>query len=256
MFDLIRCEELERGIWAVSIGQPPLNLLTQGVRRELGDAFEWLSRSGCVRAVVFESRDNFCAGADLKEFPLRFDPLVARAHCENGHRMIFNLVSMCKPVIAAIDGNCMGGGYELALGCSFRIASTRARIALPEIRRGVWPGTGGIRLLERVAGAPFARRVLLTGEILSAQFACEHGLVDEVVDPEALQGQVLALARQLADRPPSSVQSIIGLLDQDFLAGFRRYLDCEREHFIKTYQMPCAREGSQAFFEKREPDWW
>lgn len=256
MFDLIRCEELERGVWAVSIDQPPLNLLTQGVRKELGDAFAWLNDSDSVRAVVFKGRHNFCAGADLKEFPLRFDPVVARAHCENGHRMIFNLVSMRKPVIAVIDGNCMGGGYELALACSFRLASIGARIALPEIRRGVWPGTGGIRLLERVVGAPLARRLLLTGEVIDAQRAAEHGLVDEVVDSDALEQTALRFARQLANRPQDSVRSITELLDCDFLTNFRRYLDRELELFVKTYQMPCAREGNQAFFEKREPDWW
>lgn len=255
MFDAIRCHELEQGIWRVDIANPPLNLLTQAVRKELGDAFDLLERDERVRVVVFGSEGNFCAGADLKEFPLRFDAAVARAHCENGQRMVFRIASMRKPVIAAIDGHCMGGGYELALACGFRIASARARMALPEIRRGVWPGTGGIHLLERLAGPALARRLLLTGETLEAPAALERGLVDEVVAPDVLEEHVLDFARTLANRPPSCVRSISMLLDHDFLAGFRRHLAYELELFVQAYQDHAAREGNQAFFEKRAPRW-
>jgi len=255
MFEAIRCIEQEEGIWRVEIGNPPLNLLTQTVRKELGDAFAWLDGNERVRVVVFGSPGNFCAGADLKEFPLRFDASVARAHGENGQRMVFNLAAMRKPVIAAIDGNCMGGGYELALACGFRIASSRVRLALPEIKRGVWPGTGGVHLLERLVGPSTARRMLMTGETFDAQAALQRGLVDEVVGEEALDEHVMQFARELANRPPSCMRSISMLLDHDFLDGFRRYLAYELELFVQAYQHPAAREGNQAFFEKRAPRW-
>lgn len=255
MFEGIRCLELEEGIWRVEINNPPLNLLTQDVRRELGDAFARLDDNEQVRVVVFGGGLNFCAGADLKEFPLRFEADVARAHARNGQRMVFNLASMRKPVIAAIQGNCMGGGCELALACGFRIASAKARLALPEIKRGVWPGTGGIYLLERVVRPSVARRLLMTGSSLDARTAAVLGLIDEVVGEEALEEHVMLLARELANRPPSSIRAISTLLDHDFLAAFRKYLDYELELFVQAYQHPAAREGNLAFFEKREPRW-
>ncbi|MGV3655708.1 MAG: enoyl-CoA hydratase/isomerase family protein [Noviherbaspirillum sp.] len=256
MPEAILCSAAVQGVCRVEINNPPLNLLTQQVRRELGNTWERLDRDDDVRAIVFGApRSAFCAGADLKEFPLRFDPATARAHGENAHRMILGLVSLRKPVIAAIHGNCMGGGLELALGCGFRIASADARFALPEIKRGVWPGTGGIYLLERLVGPSRARRLLLTGETIGSAEALALGLVDEVVEEQALEERAMAFASELADRPATSIRAISTLLDHDFVAAFRKYLDYELELFVQAYQLPAAREGNLAFFEKRAPRW-
>src|SRR4030095_1884909 len=112
------------GVARIAIDNPPLNVLTQSVRRELGDAFLSFNTRRDVRCVVFGSAARaFCAGADLAEFPQRFDPVVARQHVENAHRMIVALVELDVPVIAAVRGFCFGGGCELALGCSTRIAA-------------------------------------------------------------------------------------------------------------------------------------
>jgi enoyl-CoA hydratase len=205
--------------------------------------------------VFGSAQGSFCAGADLKEFPLRFDPIVARAHGENAQRMIVALASLRKPVIAVLNGNCMGGGLELALGCGFRIASSDARFALPEIKRGVWPGTGGIFLLERLIGPSRARRLLLTGETLDSEEALKICLLDEVVAPHALDTRVMQFAEELANRPPSSVRSISDLLEHQFLPAFRVHLEYELELFVQAYQLPAAREGNLAFFEKRQPRW-
>jgi enoyl-CoA hydratase/carnithine racemase len=256
MHEAICCDAAAQGVHRVEINAPPLNLLTQEVRRRLGDVWERLVRDDEVRVIVFGApRLTFCAGADLKEFPLRFDPSTARAHAENAHRMILGLVSLRKPVIAAIHGNCMGGGLELALGCGFRIASEGARFALPEIKRGVWPGTGGIYLLERLVGPSRARRLLMTGEIIGSEQALAIGLVDEVVPQQALEERTMEFAQELANRPPTSIRAISTLLDHDFVAAFRKYLDYEMELFVQAYQVPAAREGNLAFFEKREPRW-
>ena len=130
-----------RAVTQLRIAHPPLNLLNQEVRRELGSFFLGLRAATGVRSVVFASGErSFCAGADLKEYPLRFDPVVARAHVENAQRMILALVESDTPVVAALRGPCMGGGLELALGCGYRVAARNATFALPEIRRGAWPG--------------------------------------------------------------------------------------------------------------------
>ncbi|WP_161539957.1 enoyl-CoA hydratase/isomerase family protein [Glaciimonas sp. PCH181] len=255
-FQDINCEQSEEGIFRVEIKRPPLNLLTQNVRRELGALFLQLEHDSQVRVVIFGSTEtHFCAGADLKEFPLRFDPQVARVHGENAHRMIMALASLTKPTIAALAGNCMGGGLELALGCGFRIASSAAKFALPEIKRGVWPGTGGIFLLERLVGSSQARRLLLTGDMLDSGAAQKIGLLDQVVPPDLLERRVMEFARVLAAQPASSIRAISTLLDHRYLENFRVHLRYELELFVQAYQLPAAHEGNLAFFEKRAPRW-
>lgn len=240
----------------VRIEQPPLNLLNQEVRRELGTFFESIAAVPQARCVVFGSgARTFCAGADLKEYPLRFDPAVARAHVDNAHRMIRALVECDTPVLAALRGPCMGGGFELALGCGLRIAARSATFALPEVKRGAWPGTGGIALLARLVGPSRARRLLYTGRSLTAQEALDAGLVDEVVDDDALESAARDLATTFAQQPASSLRTMTQLLDGEFRSRFRAHLEIEAESFVRAYQLPAAREGYQAFFEKREPRW-
>ena len=248
--------EPSRALLRMRIQQPPLNLLNQEVRRELGSFFQAVAAAPQTRCVLFASGERtFCAGADLKEYPLRFDPAVARAHVDNAHRMILALVESDTPVIAALRGPCMGGGLELALGCSYRIAARAATFALPEVRRGAWPGTGGIALLARLIGPSQARRLLYTGQTLTAAQAMGLGLVDEVVDDEELDARAGDLATAFAQQPASSIQTMAQLLDAEFRKQFRTHLRREAESFVRAYQLPAAHEGYRAFFEKREPRW-
>lgn len=240
----------------VAINNPPLGVLNQAVRRELGEFFLQAQTDPAVRCVVFDSGPrSFCAGADLREYALRFDLAVAREHVNNAHRMILALVEMDVPTVASIRGACMGGGLELALGCSYRIAARGAMLALPEVTRGAWPGTGGSVLLTRQLAPSLAKRLLFTGETLEAHAACRLGLVDEVVEDSDLEGRVQALALQIAAQPRYSIQTLSRLVDRDFRAQFRAHLQYEAECFVHAYQLPAAREGSRAFLEKRAPSW-
>lgn len=244
------------GVLSLAIANPPLNVLTQAVRRQLGTLFLALQEDASVRCVLWHGGERaFCAGADLKEFPLRFDPAVARAHGMNAHRMMLALVELDTPVVAALRGACMGGGLELALGCSLRIAATSAQLALPEIKRGVWPGTGGAPLLARLVGPATAKRLLYTGATLSAREALAIGLVDEVVDDAVLDDHARALAAGIAAQPVTSLRTLSALVDHRFRAEFRTHLQYELERFVQAYQLPDAREGNAAFFEKRAPRW-
>ena len=253
---VLNVHQEELGVLHLRIDNPSLGLLNQVVRQELGSLFQEVGGAANVRCVVFGSGDrSFCAGADLKEYPLRFDPSVARAHVENSHRMILALVECDTPVIAAVRGACMGGGMELALGCSYRIAARSATFALPEVKRGAWPGTGGSALLTRLVRPSIAKRLLYTGETLTAERACDLGLVDEVVDDEMLHVRASELAAVIAGQPRTSVATMAQLLDGDFRASLRAHLRYEAERFVHAYQLPAAREGYSAFFEKREPRW-
>jgi enoyl-CoA hydratase/carnithine racemase len=254
--DGISIEMPEPGVARVSIDNAPLNVLTQAVRRQLGDTLLALSEKPDVRCVVFGSGERaFCAGADLTEFPLRFDPEVAAQHADNAHRMMLALVELGIPVIAAVHGHCLGGGLELALGCTLRIAGRSAQFGLPEIDRGVWPGTGGIVLLERLVGPATAKRLLYGGDRVSAEQALALGLVDEMVDDARLEARALELAATWAGKPGGSIRTITELIDRDFRASFREYLQVEHRHFVQAYQSHDAREGNRAFFEKRAPHW-
>lgn len=245
-----------RALLHVAIHNPPLAVLNQTVRSELGSVFLEVQHDATVRCVVFESGErSFCAGADLREYALRFDAAVARAHVDNAHRMMLALVELDTPSIGSIRGPCMGGGMELALACSYRIAARTATFALPEVSRGAWPGTGGCMLLSRLLRPSLAKRLLYGGATLDARAACDMGLVDEVVDDDALDSHVQALAASIAAQPRSSIQAMARLVDRDFRAQFRTHLQYEAECFVQAYQLPAAREGYSAFFEKRQPRW-
>jgi len=249
-------QDPQEGVLRLKINNPPLGLLNQVVRQELGTLFTQLRQEVGVRSILFGSSErSFCAGADLREYPLRFDPAVAKAHVENAHRMILALVECDIPVIAELRGPCMGGGLELALGSSYRVAARGASFALPEVKRGAWPGTGGTALLSRLVRPSIAKRILYTGETLSADQALELGIVDEVVEDSLLRPRCEELARAISSQPRSSIQTMALLLDEKFRASFREHLRVEAEHFVRAYQLPAAREGYTAFFEKREPRW-
>lgn len=240
----------------VAIDNPPLGVLNQAVRSELGTFFLSAQNDPSIRCIVFDSiSQNFCAGADLREYAQRFDPAIARAHVNNAHRMILALTELDVPTIASVRGACMGGGLELALGCSYRVAARSSKLALPEVRRGAWPGTGGIMLLTRQLRPSLAKRLLFTGESVDAESALHLGLIDEVVDDESLEDRVTALAAEIAAQPKSSIEVISRLSDRAFRSHFRAHLEYESECFVHAYQLPAAREGYEAFFEKRPPRW-
>ena len=247
---------MQGAVAVVRIGNPPLNLLTQGVRRALGDFFSTIAEEGTVRVVVLApGTQHFCAGADMSEFPLRFDPQVARRHGENGHRMCLSLVRCAVPVVAAIEGACLGGGLELALGCDFRVAAGSARLGLPEIRRGVWPGTGGMPLLARLIGDQRAKALVIGGDILDARDAREMGLVDRLAETGNAEEAALAWARELAGKPARPLQAAKRLLDDAFVSRLEAHLGDELEAYVGCYQTEDAAEGNRAFFEKRNPVW-
>lgn len=248
--------EIRQAVAMVAIDNPPLNLLTQAVRRSLADVFLAIGRDEAVRSIVLTSgARHFCAGADMSEFPDRFDPEVARRHCLNGQRMTQAIAGCPKPVVAAIEGACLGGGMEIALACDLRIAAAGAKLGLPEIRRGVWPGTGGMFLLARLIGAPAAKIFAMTGDIHDAAALRPSAILDAVVPDGGALAAAMVRAEMLAARPAQSVRTIKRLLDADFLAAFEKFLHDELEAYIACYQTEDAREGNRAFFEKREPRW-
>jgi enoyl-CoA hydratase/carnithine racemase len=237
---------------------PPLNLVTRALLDQLGDALAVLAATpvGDVRAVVVTGRGDraFCAGSNVGEFETQRGP-GGRERLEFEERVSRSLAELPIPTIAAIEGNALGGGLELALCCDLRIASSAARLGLPEVRLAVIPGSGGTQRLPRIVGPARAKELILTGRILDADEAARIGLVHEVVPPGGARARADALAEEIATRGPLAVREAKRLIDaafdHDLDVGLAAELDASERIFASDDML----EGANAFFEKREPDY-
>jgi enoyl-CoA hydratase/carnithine racemase len=159
------------------------------------------------------------------------------------------------PTIAAIEGNALGGGLEIALCCDLRIASERARLGLPEVRLAVTPSTGGTQRLPRIVGLARAKELLLTGRVLTASEAARIGLVTEVVPAGEAVARARAIGGEIAERGPLAVREVKALvdaaLDRDLAAGHA----AEVEASVRIFATDDLLEGATAFLAKREPEY-
>lgn len=233
---------------------PPLNLVTRELTMQLRDALQQIARTDDVRAVVVSGSGDraFCAGSDIGEFE------ALHSRVSEGKLLLEKLVyrqlaDLPMPTIAAIEGNALGGGLELALCCDLRVASETARLGLPEVRLAVMPGSGGTQRLPRVVGIARAKELILTGRIISAQQAERIGLVNDVVPAGQVRSAADAMAAEIAARGPIAVREakrlIDGAPDTTLDAGLAAELDASERIFGSEDML----EGARAFFEKRDP---
>ncbi len=256
MSGLIR---LELGTVAhLTIDNPPLNLVTRELLVELGAALDVLEAAapGDVRVVVVTGEGDraFSAGSHVGEFESQRGPNGRERHAlESG--MADRLARLPMPTIAAIEGNALGGGLELALCCDIRVASENSRLGLPEVRLAVTPGAGGTQRLPRVVGAARAKELILTGRVLTADEAERIGLVSRVVPP----GQALAaadeIAAEIAARGPVAVREAKRLIDLATDADLATGLAAELDASDRVFATDDMLEGAEAFFEKRDPEY-
>jgi enoyl-CoA hydratase/3-hydroxypropionyl-coenzyme A dehydratase len=211
-----------------------LNAMNRQMQRQITDSFIALSADDAVGAIVVTGEGRgFMAGADIKEYaaqtPEEFDAFQAA-----GEAMYAAIEDNAKPVIAAVNGFALGGGFELVLACDIVIASEKARFGLPEIKLGLVPGGGGTQRSVEKLGRNRAGLMLLTGAITPAAEFVASGLVADITAPEALVPRAMALATQIADEPPEAVQGLKRLVA---LAGDRaRGLAAERELVCRLYR--------------------
>jgi len=235
---------------------PPLNLVTRELTEQLRDALATLAAADDVRVVVVSGRGEraFCAGSHIGEF----EGLKGRA--AEGKLLLEKLVyrqlaRLPMPTIAAIEGDALGGGLELALCCDIRIASERAMLGMPEVRLAVLPGSGGTQRMPRAVGVARAKELILTGRLLTAAEAEHIGLVNLVAPTGGAVDAADAMAAEIAERGPLAVREakrlIDAALDLDIDAGLAAELDAS-ERIFDTEDML---EGAKAFFEKRPPNY-
>ena len=205
-----------------------------------------------VRVIVITGTEKaFVAGADLKEFA---DRSTADWAFIDARRTWRDIKSCQKPVVAAINGFALGGGCELALACDIIVAGEGAKMGLPEIGVGVLPGGGGTQRLTRTVGKYKALKMMLTGEWVTGQQACDMGMVSECVPDAEVLDRAMAIAQTIAKMPPLSVKLIkeITLAGQD--ASLETGMILERRAFEILFSTEDQKEGAKAFIEKRKPE--
>jgi enoyl-CoA hydratase len=194
----------------------------------------------------------FVAGADIGEYAQQTDEDFDTF--QRSCRRIFDSIDLFpKPVIGAINGYALGGGFEIALCCDVLFASTRARFGLPEGLLGLVPGGGGTQRLTRAAGPFVAADVLLSARRLSAEEALRAGLVSEVVEPQSMLGAALAKAEAILKVAPLAAAEMLGLVRTAMEASLEDGLTIEQNALMRLRRTADAGEGVRAFVEKREP---
>jgi enoyl-CoA hydratase len=218
---------------------------------ELVAALEELDRDESVRCIVLGGNERaFAAGADVAELAAGTPVSLYQARRIERWDAIG---SVRTPLVAAVSGFCLGGGCELAMACDLIVASESARFGQPEIKLGVMPGAGGTQRLPRAVGKALAMDMILTGRLLGAEEARDHGLVARVVAREAwLEGAKL-VAREIAEKSPVSVRLAKEAVDHAFEAPLSAGIDFERRSFYLARASDDAGEGLTAFGEKRKP---
>ena len=243
------------GIALVTISRPEaLNALNSTFFKEMDQAVSELSANKEVKVMVITGEGKaFVAGADIAEM-VHMTPEEGSGFSELGQNTFSSLEKMDIPVIAAINGFALGGGLELAMGCDFRIASSKAKFGQPEVNLGMIPGYAGTQRLPRLVGMADALYLLVTGEMIGAEDALRIGLVQKVVEPEELMDEVMNIAKAIISKGPEAVKKVKYVARNGYAMSFEEGSKLESEYFGSQFKAE-GEEGMEAFLEKRKPKW-
>lgn len=240
----------------VTINRPQvLNALNRSTLDELRRVVLDVQHDDSVRALILTGagEKSFVAGADINELAVQ-TPTAAREHALAGQQ-VFNLIEhLGKPVIAAINGYALGGGCELAMACTLRIAADTAKLGQPEISLGILPGYGGTQRLVRLVGNGKALELMLTGTPIAASEAERIGLVNRVVPAGELLAAAKKLAGELATRAPVAMRYILDAVHRGGEMPFAEGCAFEASLFGLAFASDDMREGTRAFLDKRKPE--
>jgi enoyl-CoA hydratase len=231
-----------------------LNALNIRTLEELGDCLDEVRRQDAARVLILMGAGEkaFVAGADINELAKR-TAADGKDFALYGQEIFHRLESLGKPSIAAINGFALGGGCELALACTIRIASRTAKLGLPEAKLGILPGYGGTQRLTRLCGKGIAYEMILTGEMISAEDALRIGLVNRVVEPSEVLGAAESIAAKIAANAPLAVKYAMEAIERGAEMPQQAALFLEATLFSLTCATEDMREGTRAFLEKRPP---
>lgn len=244
---------IDDGVGVVSLNRPERhNAIDDEMGRVLTDALRWAIETPDVRAILLRGEgQSFCSGRDTSVLGHRpndeSDFVFVRHHQDRR----LSMLDCPKPIVAAIRGHAIGGGFEVALAADMRIAASDARMRLPEIHYGILPDTGGTQFLTQLIGPSKAKYLVMTGESVDSQQALEWGLVDWVVDPQDLDDRALEIARKLAAGPPLAVAMAKQLVDQLQGEEIRRGVRLELLAQTTLFKSDDYQEARAALREKR-----
>ncbi len=240
----------------LTLNRPKVNALNSAIMDELRRAILDLKADAGVRVVILTGAGGkaFVAGADINELAT-LSPLEGKDHTARGQHVLDLIEHMGKPVIAAVNGFALGGGCELAMACTLRIAADTATFGQPEVNLGLMPGYGGTQRLPRLVGRTRALDLLLTGRHITAAEALHLGLVNRVVPAADLMTQVKAIAHDLASKPPIAMRCIIEAVNRGLQGTLAEGQFIEATLFGVVASTDDMREGTRAFLEKRMPQW-
>lgn len=247
--------DIEDHIALLTINRPKqLNALNKETIAELHQALEALQSNDEVRVLIItgSGEKSFVAGADIKEFA-DFSVTEGTELAAQGQATLFDYIeNFSKPVIAAVNGFALGGGLELAMSAHIRIASSNAKLGLPEVTLGLIPGYGGTQRLAQLVGKGRAFEMVLSAQMIDAQRAYDTGLVNHTVEQEELLTSARKLASKIAFNSPMAINSAIKSLNAGYKDGMNGF-QVEIEEFGKCFGTKDFTEGTSAFLNKRKP---
>jgi enoyl-CoA hydratase len=240
----------------IAVNRPDkLNALDAATIDALQAAFDAAAADGAVRCVVLTGAGPkaFVAGADIAQMNA-LTPVQGRDFSLRGQRLMRTIETFRKPVVAMVNGFALGGGLELAMACHLRVASDKAKVGQPEINLGLVPGFGGTQRLLRLAGRAATLELCLTGAPIDAQRALQLGIVNRVVEADALEDETMTLAGQLASAAPLALRAILDCITVGGECAMNEGLEYESAQFGLVFSTDDMREGTAAFLGKRKPE--
>ena len=248
--------EVKGNLGYLTINRPKaLNALNTEVLSELADALKEIEADDAVKAVIVTGEGKaFVAGADIAQMS-KLNAVEGRAMMQAGHKVMNTIDQMPKPFIAAVNGFALGGGCELAMACDIRIASSKAKFGQPEVGLGIIPGFCGTQRLSRLVGKGMAKYLIYSAEMISAEEAFRIGLVEKVVEPDALMEAAEKLANTIASKAPIAVAQAKIAINNGFDMDLKSASQLEVEATTVCFGSEDQKEGMAAFLEKRTPEW-
>jgi enoyl-CoA hydratase/carnithine racemase len=244
------------GVALVTLNNPPLNLVTLELSRRLNETIAQLAADPSARVLVLTGSGSkaFCAGSDIKEFPsMMAAGLVVPKKLALENEAYSRVDDFPKPTIAAMNGLAFGGGLELAVCCDLLVAEAGQVVALPEIKLGVYPGSGGTIRVTRRIGEGRAKEMMFFGEPLPVETALAWGLINRVVPRGEALNTAMTMARELAAKPSVALQMCKSSIDMSFDTSEETAVRASLALSDKTFASDDCREGVRAFFAKEKP---
>ncbi|OIR22548.1 MAG: crotonase [Marine Group III euryarchaeote CG-Epi2] len=245
--------ERKDNIGIVTVNRPEqMNSLNSVTRKEMAEAFTELGDDSEILVIILTGAPGkaFIAGADIKEF-LKLN-LKTEKELKNDWLVTEVIENLKKPVIAMIDGFCLGGGLEIAMSCDLRVASDRTKLGQPEINIGIIPGAGGTQRLTRLVGEGRAMEMILTGRMVKAEEGLQYGILNFIFTHDELEEKTMEMAKKITEKSPYAIERAKQSVKSVSNMNLREGLKFEREMFLECFTSDDGKEGITAFIEKRK----